>query len=275
MDQSFAQLPTPEEDRKKTIFQFFYTLARIPRSIRFIREERLWEGLLAYGWLTRFLLFAGLVVGLGLFKAGMAWYETLVNADTFSIWNVADGLGSAASTGYEFFTDGAFKYVLLILMEVVTYHFIRRTLITLCEIEDHGTELQDFIRAQIRMIKIVIRSYVLELIARALLGVFFGIFGFLGFIEPIILLVIECFFLGYAIVDNYHEQFGLTIKQSEKRARTYIGIVMAVGLILLLLLKIPLLGSLAGPIVASVLASITLVELSDLKSPVTVPDTDG
>ncbi|MFT6136364.1 MAG: hypothetical protein ACJAZM_002868, partial [Cyclobacteriaceae bacterium] len=71
--------------------------------------------------------------------------------------------------------------------------------------------------------------------------------------------------LGYVIADNYNEQFDLSIVRSGRNLRrNYLGICLGLGLPLFLMLKVPVIGTILGPLVASVTAAIVLREKSDL-----------
>ncbi len=254
----------PDPASQKPLFHFFYTLASLPKAIRFIREERLWEGILSYGWVTRLLILGGILVGVGFVKIMVTWVQTFMQVEATSINTFASVFGEAASEGYRFFTAGAFKYLLLILLEVLTYHFMRRSLITLCKIEDEKTSFRDFLDAQIRMIKVAFKAFILESIALLLLGILFGIVGFLDFLEPIFAFTVQCYFLGFAIFDNFTEQFDLTIKESEQFARSYVGVVLATGLLLYIFLLIPIVGTAAGPVITAVIVALVMSRLSNL-----------
>lgn len=257
-------LTTMQHPVSTAIYQFFYTLFTLPRTWHFIRQHELWRGLEQYGWVVRMLVVVAILMGLKFISLFFEWMGQL---ESFDLSGIAMGMGGLFTAGflegYEMFTAGFMRYVMLILLEVVVFHFMRRSLAILVARES-GVGLQDFISAQIRMIKVVFRSWVLELVTTILIGVVCGFFSILEFFEPALIFGVQCFYLGFAIVDNYNEQFGLSIKQSVAYARGYIGVSLALGLVLYLLMLIPLVGTVAGPLLVSVAGALVLVQLSDL-----------
>lgn len=246
------------------IYQFFYTLFALPRAWHFIRRYELWRGMEKYGWVVRFLVVVAILIGL---KFIGVFFDWLGQIDSFDLPGIAMGMGglmtAGALEGYELFTAGFMRYVMLILLEVVVFHFMRRTLAILAA-RDSGVSFNDFINAQVRMIRVVFRSWVLELVCTILISVVCGIFSILEFFEPALIFGVQCYYLGFAIVDNYNEQFGLTIKQSVAYARGYVGVALALGLVLYLLMLVPVVGIVLGPLLVSVAGAMVLVQLSDL-----------
>ena len=115
------------------------------------------------------------------------------------------------------------------------------------------------------MIKVAIRAWIMEVIVYALVSVFFGIFGFLDWLESPILFLIQCYFFGLVILDNYNEQFGMTIKESMAFSKSYMGVSLALGFVLYLLMLIPLIGVLCGTILVSVTGAIVMSKIAKLE----------
>lgn len=244
--------------------QFKYTIQKIQPSIHFITKHRVWEGFWNYGWVARFLLIVALLAGLKFLSVLFNWFSKAhVDDPITAVANMGTLFKDFALEGYDFLFMGSMKYVMLILLEVVVFHVCRRTLQILSG-KDSKASFQEFMRAQIRMIKVVIYSYIMEMIFTVVLKVFFSIFGFIDFLQPLAIFGVQCYYLGFAILDNYHEQFGLTIKESTKYAQNYIGVALAVGILVHFLLLVPVFGTIITPFLAAVLVTIVMYELSDL-----------
>lgn len=85
------------------------------------------------------------------------------------------------------------------------------------------------------------------------------------FMKPVLVFAVQCYYLGFTIVDNYNEQFGLSIKDSAKYTyQNHLGVALGVGLILNILLFIPVLGVVVGPLLSAVTATLVMYQLSDL-----------
>ena len=65
-------------------------------------------------------------------------------------------------------------------------------------------------------------------------------------------------------IDNYAEQFDMKIKDTFEFAQGYIGVGLALGLVLYLVMLIPLVGALLGPVIVSVTGALVMYQLSDL-----------
>lgn len=245
--------------------QFGFSLAILPRTIAFIREQKIWKGMFSYGWVARIFIFVALLGGLKFLSLFVNWVESVFSAEdpVTAISSVGVFAKDLAVGSYEMLFSSGSKYVMLILLEVVVFHFARRTLEILTG-NKAKADWKDFVDAQIRMIKVAFRSWILEVVILGVLGIFFAIFGFIDFIKPILAVAVQCYFLGFAVMDNYNEQFGLTIKESVTYAWQYLGVVMAMGLFFYIMLLIPFLGTIAGPCVAAVAVCVIMYKLSDL-----------
>ncbi|MBC6992591.1 hypothetical protein QWY85_06665 [Neolewinella lacunae] len=246
----------------RQIHEFFYTLLAFPRAWSFMRTYRLWEGLRQYGWVARFLVVVGVLIVLYLVDGVSEWFDRHQDA-TFSamIMGQESILLTWITDAYDSLSGGALNWVTLVLLEVVIYHFMRRTLqIVLKKNIENAHAFKPFLEAQKRMI---IVSFYALIVQTAVLNVAEAIHD--GLLYSLFAVLFQALLLGYVIADNYNEQFGLTIKQSARNLRLhYLGICLGLGLPLFLMLKVPLLGTVLGPLVTSVTAAIVLREKSDL-----------
>ena len=78
---------------------------------------------------------------------------------------------------------------------------------------------------------------------------------------PVALLIVQCFFLGFAIIDNYNEIYKMTIKQSFKFTQQYIGVALAVGVVVYMLMLLPLVGTVLAPLLGAVVSTMTMYQL--------------
>ncbi|GJM34499.1 MAG: hypothetical protein DHS20C18_35000 [Saprospiraceae bacterium] len=240
------------------------TILRFPRGVQFIRDHRLWEGFFSYGWLSRIFIVIAVLIGLKFMTIFFSWVGSVsLDSPVAVVSNMGVLFKDFAIEGFGFLFAGGMKYVMLVLLEVLVFHFSRRTLAILIN-KESDTEFDAFLKAQIRMVKIAFRSWILEMIASLLIKIFFSIFGFIDFLEPALILGVQCYYLGFAILDNYFEQFDMSIKESAKYAQNYIGVALALGLVVYVLLLIPVLGTIAAPIIAAVTGSLIMYQLSDL-----------
>ena len=150
--------------------------------------------------------------------------------------------------------------MILILLEIVIFHFARKTLQAFTG-EEQKANLKAFIDAQVRMFQVVIFCFVMELIISIFLKIGFSILS-IKWLLPVALLIVQCFFLGFAIIDNYNEIYKMTIKQSFKFTQQYIGVALAVGVVVYMLMLLPLVGTVLAPLLGAVVSTICLLYTS-------------
>ncbi|MEM6769998.1 MAG: hypothetical protein AAF597_05355 [Bacteroidota bacterium] len=223
---------------------------------------RLWEGLRSYGWVAKMLVGVAVVIAIYMITETAQYLET---HQQLGIVDMAIGSESLIwqwiKEAYGSLSDGALNWLTLILLEVVIYHFMRQSLkVVLKKNVEAANTFKPFFDAQVRMIKVSFAAFVVESI---MLGLGENLFSgglFWGWS-----LLFRSLFMGYVIADNYNEQFGLNIAQSARHLRrNYLGICLGLGLPLLLMMEVPVIGTILGPLVTSVTAAIVLREKSDL-----------
>ena len=157
------------------------------------------------------------------------------------------------------FIIGSWKYVILILGEVLVFHLLRRTIEILSGKEEDAS-FTAFLAAQKRMIAIAFFSWISEMVLTILIGVALSIIGF-SFLKPVLVFLVSSYFLGFALTDNYFERVGLSIKESQRLNMQIIGVSLGLGAILYVLFLIPIVGPIFGTAVGAVAAAMTLYKL--------------
>jgi uncharacterized protein (DUF697 family) len=228
--------------------------------LEFTRAHRLWQGITSYRWLSKLLILAGVLLGLKFLSVCINWWQQNENGG-LSLAGITGFFGSVLSEGYELFVIGGFKYVILILLEVVIFHFSRRTLEVLSG-EEVESSFDAFAKAQIRMIGVSVYSFIMESIFSIIAGIALGILG-MSFIKALVIWFIQCYFLGFAIVDNYNEIYGMTLKQSARYTWNYAGVALSTGVIVYILMIVPVIGTILGPLTGAVAATITMYQLGE------------
>ena len=117
-----------------------------------------------------------------------------------------------------------------------------------------------------RGIRIAVRNFVLEVFLTILVLVLFFLITWILPLAPIAILVIESYFMGYAMADYRNECFNLSIRESRKVINTYLGLILGNGLFFNFILLIPLLGVLFAPVLALVASGLSLNYVEKRKS---------
>jgi hypothetical protein len=235
--------------------QFLATLFLHKKAFDFIQEQKPWRGLGRLGWILWAMIIAGALLSYQFFQEIRHTIQEVESApQAFS----ASMLGHLSMEKLEWAAQGSRKYLVMIVLELVVFYIIQRTL----EIRTGRTpELttRSFIEAEVRIVRCTLLAYVLETVLRFLvveLGL--GIFH-LNFLDKPVGFAIQCYFLGFAMVDNYHECFDLGVKQSEKRTRRKaVGVALAAGVVAQLLMYVPLFGAFAATIIGAVAATLAM-----------------
>lgn len=228
----------------------------------FIKTNKIWEGVMHYTWLSKFLIYTGIIGSLAFIAFIFRyWSEALAN-NPLTLANMSTALGGFLTEGYDLFVIGGLKYIILILMEVVIFHFARRTL----EVKTGqkiDTTIKTFIGAQIRMIKVAVYSFFMESILSIIAGIILSMLG-LSIIKPAITLFIQSYFLGFAVVDNYNEIYHMSLRQSSLYTLQYATVALIIGLVVYVIMLVPLAGSVLGPLIGAVVATLTMYELHQI-----------
>lgn len=223
-------------------------------SYDFFIKHKLWKGLFRHKWITLLTILLSLLFTYVLFSE---LYSYIFPSDIFSkvdlnAGNFIDSESSNRSKETAIF--GGSKFFLLILLEIVIFHFSVRTLEILNH-EEYKTTFGLFVKAEIRMVKVLVRSMIYSLIAQAILFAVCHILG-LGGLIPILMFIVTSYFVGNAFFDNYNEQQKLNIKESDICIRHHAGAATALGIVASTTLLIPLIGVLITPIFGAITANI-------------------
>lgn len=236
--------------------QLTSTVAVLRDTIPFIKKHKLWKGYFDYRWIALLSIVISVMFTVIAYKNLSANYfaplepqiEMTLNQD------VGETVGDVKSESKRGAVTSGTKYILIILLEVIIFYFSVKTLGILSDRPRRPT-FKEFVRAEKRMIKIMIINFIKGVIALAIVSAFLSIIGY-RVLSPFIMFIVYSYFMGYAFLDNYNEQFDHTIKNSQAIIRQNIGGALGIGIVISLLIYIPLLGPLFGPIFGSVAAAI-------------------
>ena len=174
--------------------------------------------------------------------------------------NQAGLLGVIDLSRFDWVLHGGKKYLVLIILEIFTFHFIRQTLEKRIGLKSEHT-FRAFLHAEQRMMIVSLQAWILESIVRGLVNIPLGLFG-LSFMKEGVGLLIQFYFLGYALVDNYLECFEYKVREAERITRTVAGVAIAVGAVAYFLMFIPVIGIVLATMIGAVTATIAMEKLA-------------
>jgi CysZ protein len=250
---------------KSYLQQFFLTLFHYPEAWDFIKKHQIWRGLRSYGWVVRLLIFVAIIFGLHMFSSLADWVRQLSNSENPISFQagMSSFFDKVAVENFKWAFDGGAKYLILILLEILVFHVTRKTLEIKTGISRDAT-FNSFLHAEWRMIKVAFFCLVMEKLANIPIAIVTGILPLESVLEPLLKFLVSCFFLGFAILDNYNEIFKLRIRESFKATGPMFGIAMAIGMVTFILMYLPLVGAIAGTILGAVVGTIILEENEEL-----------
>ncbi len=251
------------------INDFLNTLKAYRKSYEFIKENRLWEGMTRYKAILVIFILIGLVLGLKILDI----VQNMVSSSgigEMGLVNTMSMVRDVAKESYHLLFLGGMKYIVLIFLEIIIFHFVRRTLeVKTGKVFD--VTLKAFLVAEVRMIKVVIFSFVMETIIGIGISIVLGIWN-AEFLKVFLVLLVQMYFLGFAFIDNYNELSGLGIRESERDTRKRPGVAIGIGSVAYILLLIPIAGSIIAPVLGGVAATLVMF---DIRKPVFEPEAEA
>lgn len=116
-----------------------------------------------------------------------------------------------------------------------------------------------------RGIKIAFRNFFIEIILSTLIILISFLIAWVMPLAPIVILVLESYFIGYSMADYRNEYLGFNSRESRKIINNYAGLVIGNGLIFNVLILIPLLGILFAPALALIASGLSINYLEKRK----------
>lgn len=150
--------------------------------------------------------------------------------------------------------SGFTKFMLLLILEIVIYHFSVQTN-NILKNEKEILRYKDFLGAEIRMFFVMARSALFYGIAWVILNIILSVIGLSSLLHEPLVYVIHAFYLGFAFIDNYLEQYNISINNSAIINRNHLGAALVIGLLSSVLLFVPVIGPLFVPIICSIAAT--------------------
>ena len=236
---------------------FIDTVFQFPTAYHFIREHRLWHGFWKYGWVTVLMILAGLLFSMKFYSTFIGWWSS---ANIHNLWEAGEETGRLISESRKMLFSSSFKYLVFIFMEIIIFHSVGRTIEIISEGNDRKPTFNIFLTAQIRMINISIRSWIKETIATFIITFALGLIS-MEFLKMPLVLLVQCYYIGFAMLDNYNERLGMNIKESAKFTQNFADVSLAVGLVVYLIMLIPFAGAFIGPLLGGVTATLILNKL--------------
>jgi CysZ protein len=126
-------------------------------------------------------------------------------------------------------------------------------------------DLRTYCFCSFRGMRIALRNFVFELLITAGLLFLTLIILWILPVIPAVILIVESYFFGMVMMDYTYEMDGLSLVRSREMIRKNAGIAVGNGLIFNIIILLPLIGVILGPILALVAAKVAIDENKNTK----------
>jgi len=232
--------------------QLFLAFNSYGQAFRTLDKNRLWTILILPSVLS---LAIAVIIGI------LAWTTSddilfyfikkyPVNDFDSRVGNLFEIITSIVIRGLTFFLYlKLFRYLILILLSPV-FANISNVLYGVAKHQEHKMNIWSYCFCSFRGIKIALRNFVLEILVTILLLILSIIVFWIFPLIPILILIAESYFFAAVLMDYRFEKEGLSIHEGTNKCRNLPGIPIGIGLIFNLILLIPLIGVMFGPVLA-------------------------
>ena len=244
----------------KYLYQIKVALLFYWRTFKLIESHNLWKMLILPALLN--LILSVVTVILAIKTSGAIWRhftEIFHPAGTDKeLTAIVEGLLIVVIRATVFFLYlKVYKYVMLILLAPLFVQ-ISAKVQTITTGQKPPERPVKYLYECGRAIRISLRNFFIDLSISSLLILVSLILVWIIPLTPLVILIIESYFIGYAMTDYRNMHFNLSIRESRKVIGQFPGLVMGNGLFFNVFLLIPVLGSLLAPTFALISSGLSL-----------------
>lgn len=153
-----------------------------------------------------------------------------------------------------------YKYIILTLLSPILSMLAEKTQVALTGQEAPPFQFSRLLSDIGRGIRIALRNLVLE-IGLTIGLLFLSLFPVFAPFTTILLIVLECYFLGFSMLDYHYEFKQVSAKESMRLIRKHKGLAIGNGFGLYLIFFIPIIGLMFGPLLSVVSAGLSIERL--------------
>ncbi len=230
---------------------------------RFIIKHRLWKWLFIPGLIYAVLFFVGIILFLKssnyaidfiLIKTGATEWIQKMQSSWLS-WLVIFGQIILYLVLLMFYFS-LFKYLFLIIGSPLFSYLSEKTE-AIMEGKDFPFSFSQLLKDIVRGIKIALRNMLWQTVYAVSIFIL-AFIPVVGWITPLIALMVECYYLGFSMLDYSSERHKLSTSQSIAFIGRHRGLAIGNGMVFYLMHLIPVLGWMFAPSYAVIAATISL-----------------
>ncbi len=232
---------------------------------RFIKKHRLWKWIIIPGIIYSILFIAGIIlfwntsnmaIEFILLKTGVkSWLDRMQES-----WlNFLFILGQIVlRLVLLLFYFSLFKFLFLIIGSPVFAYLSEKTE-SIMEGRDFPFNFKQLMKDIVRGVRIALRNLLWQTVY--VLSIFILSFiPLVGWVSPLIALLVECYYFGFSMLDYSSERNKLSASQSIEFIGRHKGLAVGNGLVFYLMHMIPILGWLLAPSYAVIAATLSLLK---------------
>ncbi len=233
------------------------------KAHRFISKHRLWKWIIIPGILYTILFMAGMYVFWKSSDAAVSYLTHSLGIDKW-VHQQANGIISFFIVMGElmvrliliFFYFSLFKYLFLILGSPLFAYLSEKTE-AIMEGKEYPFNFQQMLNDVYRGIKLALRNTLWQSVFTITILIL-SLFPFVGWITPLVMLFVECYYYGFSMLDYSCERHKLSPPESIEFIGKHKGLAIGNGMIFYLMHIVPVVGWILAPAYAVVAATISL-----------------
>ncbi len=232
---------------------------------RFIVKNRLWKWILVPGLIYTILFLAGFYF-YWISVNSLIEFVMLKSGIKARLENLHDGLISFLFIIGQFFIllvlwlfyFSLFKYLFLIIGSPV-FAFLSEKTESIIEGKDYPFNFSQLIRDIIRGIRIALRNLFWQTVYLLTLLIL-SVIPLIGWIAPVVALLVECYYFGFSMLDYSSERNKLSYQQSIAFIARHKGLAIGNGIVYYLMHLVPIIGWLFAPSYAVIAATLSIMK---------------
>ncbi|MBO9572777.1 MAG: EI24 domain-containing protein [Chitinophagaceae bacterium] len=233
------------------------------KAHRFISKHKLWKWIIIPGILYMILFVVGMIVFLRSSDQAVSWLTGTLGIDKW-VRQQGSGILSFLFVMGElmvrliliFFYFSLFKYLFLILGSPLFAYLSEKTE-AIMEGKDFPFSFKQMLNDIYRGIKLALRNTLWQSVFTISILIL-SFFPLVGWITPLLMLFIECYYYGFSMLDYSCERHKLSPSASIEFIAKHKGLAIGNGMIFYLMHIVPVVGWILAPAYAVVAATISL-----------------
>jgi len=230
---------------------------------RFIAKHKLWKWIFIPGLIYTLLLFFGMyffwitsgsAIEWMFLKIGIKGWMDKMNDSWLSFLFIFGRI--MLHLVFLLFYFSLFKYIFLIIGSPVFAYLSEKTE-AIIEGKDFPFNLKQLLKDVVRGVKLAFRNVLWQTVYTVSILIL-SFIPVIGWVTPLIGLLIECYYLGFSMIDYSCERNKLSTSQSIAFIGRHKGLAMGNGLVFYLMHFIPILGWVLAPSYAVIAATLSL-----------------